>query len=118
MIKEKAKEEERALSVEYKAREIPKAVKGNKFQQMEEMKRKRSEDNRKFARLLSDHSASLRETRRLEKPLKRELSCQQTSLNLLHSELIRSLGRCLYHSTRLSSTKMMRETRESNVTLK
>ena len=49
MIKDKAREEERALSVEYKAREIPKAVKGNKFQQMEEMKRKRSEDNRKFA---------------------------------------------------------------------
>ena len=31
MIKDKAKEEERALSVEYKARAVPSSVKTNKF---------------------------------------------------------------------------------------
>jgi hypothetical protein len=49
MVRDQAKEEERALSFEYKAREVPPSVKTNKFEQMEVERRKRSEDNRKFA---------------------------------------------------------------------
>jgi hypothetical protein len=34
MVNEKRREEERALSVEYKAREVPKNVKQNKFEKL------------------------------------------------------------------------------------
>jgi GTPase len=49
MVMDKLKEEERALSVEYKAREIPSHVKSNKFEQMEDERKKRMDDNKKFA---------------------------------------------------------------------
>jgi exonuclease I len=49
MVADKRKEEERALSVEYRAREVPANVKTNKYERMESARRKRMEDNKKFA---------------------------------------------------------------------
>ena len=49
MIKEKKDEEERALSFEYRAREIPKSVKGNKFEKLMASAEKRKNDAKRFA---------------------------------------------------------------------
>lgn len=49
MIKEKKDEEERALSFEYRAREIPKSVKGNKYEKLMASAEKRKDDAKRFA---------------------------------------------------------------------
>lgn len=49
MVNEKAKEEERALSFEYKAREIPKSVKTKKFDKLMKDQEKRRADAKRFA---------------------------------------------------------------------
>ena len=50
MVQEKVKEEERALSVEYRARDIPASVKQrNKYQKLVESNEKRREDAKRFA---------------------------------------------------------------------
>jgi len=49
MVMEKAREEERALSVEYKAREIPSHVKKNKYEQLMKMREARRDDAKRLA---------------------------------------------------------------------
>ena len=49
MVMEKARETQRALSFEYKAREIPAHVKKNKYEQLKNEREKRSQDIRRLA---------------------------------------------------------------------
>jgi hypothetical protein len=49
MIQERKKEEERALSFEYKAREIPEHVKKNKYEQLMQMREVRRQDGKRLA---------------------------------------------------------------------
>lgn len=49
MIQEKKKEEERALSFEYKAREIPAHVKKQKYLELMEMREKKRQDAKRLA---------------------------------------------------------------------
>ena len=49
MVNEKRREEERALSVEYKAREVPKNVKQNKFEKLMREQEQRRADAKRFA---------------------------------------------------------------------
>jgi len=49
MVNEKQKEVERALSFEYKAREIPKSVKTQKYKKLMKEQEKRRADAKRFA---------------------------------------------------------------------
>lgn len=49
MIKDKQKEEERALSFKYKAREIPKTVMGNKYEKMARAESERRAEAKRLA---------------------------------------------------------------------
>jgi len=49
MVKEKLIEEERALSVEYRAREVPSSVKQNRYKKLCESNEKKREDAKRFA---------------------------------------------------------------------
>ena len=48
MVNEKRREEEQALSVEYKAREVPKNVKQNKFEKLMREQEQRRADAKRF----------------------------------------------------------------------
>jgi len=49
MVNEKANEVERALSVEYKAREVPKSVKTRKYEKLLKDQEKKRADAKRFA---------------------------------------------------------------------
>ena len=49
MIKDKNKEEEKALSFEYKARDIPSHVKQNKYEQLMKLREQKRQDGKRLA---------------------------------------------------------------------
>ena len=49
MVNEKRREEERALNFEYRAREVPKIVKQNKFEKLMKEQEQKRQDAKRFA---------------------------------------------------------------------